>query len=107
MGFPPQSPPSLQVLVRVLSWQQQPGNALRRVLLMPSVRDATATPAFPQPPLALDASVTGLAGGDAAARLRSLQSPCSFVVAGAGAGGGGGVTVSACSQDGLLHLCSL
>ena len=100
-----------QVLVKVLSWQQAPGNLGRRVSLMPSVRDATAVPAFPQPPLALDGAVAALvAGGEApggGGRLRSLQSPCSFIAGGSGSGGsssGGGLTVAASSQDVLLHL---
>ena len=87
-----------QVLSKVLSWQQDPSNLTRRVLLMPAVRDATATPAFPQPPFAIDAARLPAGCGE---RLSSLQNPSSFVVP---TTAGGGVTVSACSQDVLMHL---
>ena len=93
----------LQVLSKVLSWQNDSDNLTRRVLLMPAVRDATATPAFPPPPFALRGAApsSDLSGGE---RLRSLQNPSSFVVSGGSNGSGGGVTVSACSQDVLMHL---
>ena len=93
-----------QVLSKVLSWQNDSDNLTRRVLLMPAVRDATSTPAFPQPPFALrGVALPGdLSGGE---RLRSLQNPSSFVVPPAGSNSSsGGVTVSACSQDVLMHL---
>jgi DNA polymerase alpha subunit B len=89
-----------QVLRRLAQWQQEPANQSRRVLLMPAVRDVTAVPAFPQPPL----EAAGLAGS----QLRSVQNPCSFSVGGSGGEAGAAqqpqLSVAACSQDVLLHL---
>jgi DNA polymerase alpha subunit B len=62
------------------------------VVLVPSVRDATAAAAFPQPPL-LDPSAIET---PASARVTAVANPGSFAV--------NGITFHVCTQDVLRHL---
>eukprot|EP00955_Chlamydomonas_euryale_P103967 365535-Chlamydomonas_euryale.AAC.3 len=79
-----------QVVRRVALWQADPGNAHRRVVVMPSVRDVVSPPVFPTPPLA------GLLDGCVPERTSSVHAPASFAV--------GGLRIGATSHDVLLHL---
>ncbi|KAG1660958.1 hypothetical protein FOA52_005583 [Chlamydomonas sp. UWO 241] len=77
-----------QVCKRIGAWQADPVNACRRVVVLPAVRDVTAQPCFPTPPLPMDGTVPD--------RTSCVQSPSTFAL--------DGLRVSALSTDVLLHL---